>query len=129
MFEGKARLDYHNSWVIAHCDQDTLEYYRWWFWKVSHVWLMRPRWGAHISVVRGVEELEPAEGMYEYKRDNPEITFNYSNKLERHSDGYVWMPVWGKDLEDVREECGMPRKPIMPFHMKATQRKRLRNNT
>ena len=117
MFQGKAELEYHNSWLIAKCDPELLEYYRWWIWKVHHVWLMRPRWGAHISVVRGSEEKTPVDCLYELRRKDLVISFQYSNRLERHVDGYVWMPVWGYDLEDVREECGVSRQPIMPFHM------------
>jgi len=117
MFEGKAKLEYNNSWLVANCDQGILEYYRWWFWRENHIWLMRPRWGAHISVVRGKEERTPVQFLFEFKRSNPVITFKYSNCLEKRDDGYVWMPVWSKELEDVREECGLPRRPIMPFHM------------
>lgn len=116
MFEAKAKLEYHNSWLIAKCDQELLEYYRWWFWRKTHIWLMRPRWGAHISVVRGSEENEPIDGLFNHQRDNLSITFQYNNLLERHN-RHIWMPAWGSDLGDVREECGLPREPIMPFHM------------
>ena len=114
MLEGRARLEYHNSWVTAVCDQGTLEYYRWWFWKVNHIWLMRPKYGAHISVIR---DRDKKDFLFSHSRQNLNITFSYNNLLEHHSDGYVWMPVWGKELEDVREECGLSRKPTMPFHM------------
>jgi len=117
MFTAKAELEYHNSWLIAKCDQELLEYYRWWFWRKTHLWLMKPRWGAHISVVRGSEEEQPVERIYEHQRENLKITFHYSNELIHQPYGYVWMPVWGKDIEDVREECGVPRSPMMPFHM------------
>jgi len=117
MFKGQAKLEYHNSWIVANCDKDLLEYYRWWIWRKTHIWVMKPRWGAHISVVRGSEENQPTSFLFEYTRKNPIISFSYSNLLEHHPKGYVWMPVWGKDLEDVREECGLPREPIMPFHM------------
>ena len=78
---------------------------------------MRPKWGAHISIIRGEEETEKKEFFFEFERKDKKVTFNYSNLLEQHPHGYVWMPCWGTDLEEVREECGLPRKPIMPFHM------------
>jgi len=117
VFKGKARLEYHNSWVTANCDQSTLEYYRWWFWKNHGEWLMKPRNGAHISVIRGRDELNPKDFLFNHARLNRNIEFFYSNNLDFRYDGYVWMPVWGKCLNDVREECGFPIKPIMPFHM------------
>jgi len=116
MFEAEAELEYHNSWLIAKCDQEALEYYRWWVWRRTHIWLMIPKWGAHISIVRGSEELEPVKELFELERKNLTVRFEYNNLLEQHH-RYVWMPVWGSDLKNVREECNLPREPIMPFHM------------
>ena len=116
MFQATAELEYHNTWLIAKCSQDTLEYYRWWIWRKTHIWVMKPKWGAHISIVRGSEEREPVTELYRLQRENLNIQFYYNNKLEQHYN-YIWMPVWGSDLNNVREECGLPREPIMPFHM------------
>ena len=117
MFEAKAELEYHNSWVIAKCHQDTLEYYRWWVWKKTNIWVNKPRWGAHISVIRGKEEINPVDFVFEKTRNNPIVKYKYSNNIEFRNDGYVWLPIISEDIKDVREECGLPRDPIMPFHM------------
>ena len=117
MFKSIAELDYYNSWVIAKCDDGLLDYYRWWFWRKRGIWLEKPKWGAHISIIRGKEEINPVSFLFEYKRDNPKIEFYYSNLIEQHEKGYVWLPVWSKDLNNVREECGLPSRPIMGFHM------------
>ena len=117
MFKGVATLEYHNSWVLAICDNGILEYYRWWVWRVKGIWLMRPKNGAHISIIRGSEERKPRDFLFEHARKDLEIEFNYSNLMEFHEDGYVWVPVSGIELGNIREECGLPRMPIMPFHM------------
>ena len=117
MFTGVAKLEYHSSWLVANIEDDVLEYYRWWFYRRYLVKLAKPRWCAHISVIRGSEEEVPSLFLFENERKNKEVKFQYSNKLEQHPKGYVWMPCWGCQLEDVREECGFPRSPIMPFHM------------
>lgn len=117
VFKGKAELEYHSSWILAKTDKEALNYYRWWVWRKTGVWVMQPRGGAHISVVRGREERDPVSFLFEHQRKNLSISIHYSNKIEFHNAGYVWMPCWGVGLNDVREECGLPRSPIMPFHI------------
>jgi hypothetical protein len=118
MFTAKAELEYKNSWVMAMMsDLGIIDYYRWWFWRERGYWLMRPKYGAHISVIRGKDEYNPASELYMDARPNLEIEFEYTNDMILHNDGYVWLPVCSEELKNVREECGFPREPIMPFHM------------
>lgn len=114
MFQGKAIIQYHTAWIIAKCDDGLVDYYRWWYWNKNHVKLMRPKFGAHISIVRGEEEgIE--KGNWERNMEGPEITFFYSNEImDVHN--YVWMPVWGDDLFRIRREVGLS-EPIKSFHM------------
>lgn len=114
MFEAKAKLQYHTAWIIAKCDDGLVEYYRWWYWNKKHIKLMRPKFGAHISIVRGEEE-GITNGTWERNMDGPEITFFYSNELVEVYN-YVWMPVWGDDLLNARKNVGLS-DPIKPFHM------------
>ncbi len=115
MFEGKAKVEYHMSWIIAKCDDALVEYYRWWFWKEKHIKLMRPKFGAHISIVRGEEE-GIKEGNWEVNHDGELITFQYTpDILEVYN--YVWLQVYGEDLNKVREKVGLSREPLKPFHM------------
>lgn len=114
MFEGKAKLQYHTSWVVAKCDDELVEYYRWWYYKMFYVKLMRPRMGAHISIVRGEEE-NITQGNWERNINGKEIKFYYSNEI-KDVYNYVWMPCWGNDLDEVRKELGLG-EPIKSYHM------------
>lgn len=114
MFTGKAYIQYHTAWIIAKCDDSLVEYYRWWYDRRYHIKLMRPKYGAHISLVRGEEE-GITNGGWTRNMEGPEITFNYSNDLLT-VENYVWMPVWGDDLLRIRREVGLS-DPIKPFHM------------
>lgn len=114
MFEGKAYLQYHTAWIIAKCDDQLVDYYRWWYYKIHHIKLMRPKFGAHISIVRGEEE-NITQGNWERNMNGREIKFYYSNDIVDVYN-YVWMPVWGEDLDVVRKEVGLG-KPIKSYHM------------
>ena len=114
MFQGKAQIQYHTAWIIAKCDDALVEYYRWWYFRKKHIKLMRPKYGAHISIVRGEDE-GITQGTWDRNMDGPEITFNYSNDLVDVYN-YVWMPVWGDDLLRIRQEVGLG-EPVKPFHM------------
>ena len=112
MYKGKATVKYFNNWVIANCDEELLNYYRWWIHKKTSLWLSKPKSGAHISVVRGDMEF----GNWPKRMEGERIEFNYNHNLECHSN-YIWLPVWGRDLEDIRFKLGFDRKPLKPFHM------------
>lgn len=115
MFKSKAQLQYHSAWVIAKCDDELVEYYRWWFQRRYHIVLSRPKFGAHVSIIRGEEEgIE--KGNWPVKLNAEWTDFEYSNDLKIVYN-YVWMPVWSPYFNDVREKLGLSKNPIKPFHM------------
>lgn len=115
MFHSQGKIEYHNIWIIIRCDDEIIEYYRWWYLKHYHLSLQRPKWGAHISVVRG-EEDGLTEPRWEYNLNGETVTFSYSNNLVAVRN-YLWIPVQGEILYNLRERFGLNREPIMPFHM------------
>ena len=115
MFKGKAQLQYHTAWVVAKCDDELVNYYRWWFLRKYHVNLMRPKFGAHISIIRGEEE-GIVQGSWPRNLNAEWIDFEYSNDLKIVVN-YVWMPVWSPTFGDIREKCGVAREPIKGYHM------------
>jgi histidyl-tRNA synthetase len=44
------------------------------------------------------------------------LEFSYEHDV-REVENYLWLPVYGDDLSRVREEVGLSREPIKPFHM------------
>lgn len=112
MFESTAKVEYHTNWVIAICDSQLLEYYRRWVWLKTGLWIHKPKHGAHISIIRGDIET----GQWERNLNGENVNFSYRGDLECH-ENYIWLPVWGNDLEKVREKLGFNPKPLKPFHM------------
>jgi len=115
MFRSLAKVNYHISWITAECDDGILDYYWWWYWKEKHVKLIKPMFGAHISVVRGKEE-EIDQGWWERGFRGTVVFFYYPERIFLY-DTHVWLPVSGDGLYDIRESVGLSRNPVMPFHM------------
>lgn len=115
MFHSKGQLIYHSRWVILECPQDILEYYWQWVYKQKGIKLHKPRFGSHISVIRGNEECNRTSILYKKYHEN-HIEFQYSNILETNGD-YWWLPVKSEILEEVREELGLIRLPDFGFHL------------
>jgi len=65
-----------------------------------------PRYKPHISVVRKDNIL--AEKMYIWgKYEAQEVSFVYGDQIK--TDGlYFWLTVYSKQLEELREELGLP---------------------
>jgi len=62
---------------------------------------------AHITVVRKSRE-EPTNWEAWGKYEGREISFSYNPKIYRDG-SYFSMEAFSKDLEDIREELGLPR--------------------
>jgi len=90
--------------LTVEVDRDLSEYYRSLIPKYYSV--SRPRWPAHVTVVRPEYEKPPLIrywGDYEGEK----IDFLYDPYI--HCDkGYYWLLVWCKRLEFIREELGLP---------------------
>lgn len=101
-------------WMIVRTPKDIVDYYRYWFDQKTGVYLNEPKWGSHISVIRG--EI-PKENIEYWKKDEGKtIEFNYSNKI-KWNDDYVWIDVESEDLLDIREQLGLKRQPKWNLHI------------
>jgi len=115
-FIGKGNVVYYTSWVIAFCDIEILNYYKWWYLKRNGIKLQTPRNGAHISIVRGEEE-NIDKGWWERNLDSKEvISFNYGPDLKAGS-GYVWLDIDSQDLEKIRTKLGLDPHPPFGYHL------------
>jgi len=90
--------------LVVEVDQELADYYR----SLIPKWIKtnRPRWPAHVTVVRPYKEavpnLEPW-GKYESQT----VDFCYENYLHTGK-VYYWINVFCKKLEEIRAELGLP---------------------
>ena len=101
-------------WLIARCDDEIVEYYRWWVHRVHQLKLHRPLFGAHISVMRGEEPLYQHELWGSHQDQIVEIT--YGHELT-HAQGYWFLPAQCRALEELRLSFGLERQPQFGFHL------------
>lgn len=115
-FKGHAKISYYTSWVLGHCDGEIVEYYRWWYKRKKGIVLLRPKDGAHISIVRGKEE-NIENGWWEINIESGEVVpFWYSPEL-REDQGYVWIDVDSEELEKIRLKLGLVPCPPFGYHI------------
>ena len=103
--ESKGKLQYSKDWrLVLKVDQDLADYYR----SLIPPWMssQRPRWPAHITVVRQEKEM-PVNKQHWWKHNNRTVSFIYS-PIIHHDSVYYWINVWCKILEEIRIELGMP---------------------
>lgn len=108
-------LVYHSRWVILECPTDLLTYYWNWVYRETHVKLHKPRFGSHISVIRGNEVCDRTSDVYR-KHHEKTLTFSYANDLQTNGD-YWWLPVSCPILEAIRDELGLSPIPEFGFHL------------
>ena len=113
--QSQAIIIYHSRWVIAEYPMDILDYYWNWVYRVKNIKLNKPRFGSHISVIRGIEEFDRTSELY-CKYHNQTIVFIYSCELQTNGD-YWWIPVESKSLETLRQELGLKKHPEFGFHL------------
>lgn len=93
-----------NTRLAVEVDQELADYYRSLIPK--YIEQNRPRWPAHITVVRAEKEtptiMEPW-GRYEGQK----INFLYSPEIQEGKI-YYWLNVFCKRLEEIRIELGLP---------------------
>lgn len=103
-------------WALIEVCPDLSRYYlevakkHWW-----HLsGLQRPAWGGHISMIRGEE---PPGGQVAWSAlKDVEIEFKYDHKIQ--TDGkHFWLQVFCEIAEDIREDLGLSRQPVFPFHL------------
>ena len=105
IYESVGTLRYSGDWRLAvEVEQDIADYYR----SLIPKWLPtnRPRWPAHITVVREEKE-RPTKTEAWGKYDGHPIKFWYSPFI--HSGKvYYWLNAFSSQLEDIRVELGLP---------------------
>lgn len=114
-FTCNGQIIYHSKWVIMECPKDILDYYWHWIFLEKGIKLHKPRFGSHISVIRGDESFDRNSPLYRKYHENI-LSFSYTNKLETNGD-YWWLPVSCTKLENLREELGLIRNPPFGFHL------------
>lgn len=106
MFESYGTIRYNDEEgfrLTVEVNQDLSNYYRSLIPKCYRV--NRPRWPAHVTVVRPEKEIPPRIrywGDYEGER----IKFMYDPYVFCGK-GYYWLDVWCKRLETIRDELGL----------------------
>ena len=68
----------------------------------------RPRWPAHITVVRSMKET-PTVVEFWARYEGEEITFSYEPEVQIDKT-YYWLNVWCDRLPEIRTELGLPPK-------------------
>lgn len=104
-YKSKGILEYSENWrLVVRVEQDLADYYR----SLIPKWMdvQRPRWPAHITVVR--QEFEtPVHKNHWWKYNNKPIDFLYEPKIHQ-GELYYWLNVYCVELENIREELGLP---------------------
>ena len=114
-FKAKGRIIYHSRWVVMECPKDIIDYYHYWVEKKTGLKLHKPKFGSHISVIRGDEEFNRESELYR-KYHEGFVEFTYSNDLQTNGD-YWWLPVECKTLEKLRVELGLTKEPPFGLHL------------
>lgn len=102
----KTRADPY--WLILECDGEICRYYRHMAQKAIYIDMLRPAWGAHISIIRGEV---PAKPDLWRKYAGKIISFNYGETV-RSNHIHFWLDVDCPVLLDIRDELGLPRNPV-----------------
>jgi hypothetical protein len=128
VFQSTGTLRYSADYrlVVEVCD-GLAAYYRSMIPKCYPV--QRPRWDAHITVVRSMKETPPITALWG-KYEGETVTFNYEPEI-RIDKTYYWLNVWCDRLAKIRTELGLPPKSrwTMPpdahecFHVTVANRK------
>lgn len=100
---GVLKYDDEEHRLVLKVDQELANYY---LRSIPRAWrVIRPGWAAHITVVRPeFDEVHNIQywGLHEGKK----VEFIYDPILER-GQGFFWLLVWSKGLEEVRSELGL----------------------
>lgn len=106
MFTSKGKLEYDDKEgfrVVLKVDQDLSNYYR----ALTPLYyrVFKPRWAAHITVVRPEYDVYPKIRYWE-DHAGEEIEFIYDPYV-LNGNGYYWINAWSKRLEEIRIELGL----------------------
>jgi len=109
------RLSFHTIWVILECDEELRRMYASLFMSDTGIKIHGPKFGSHVSVIRGEEEgIVP--GLWERNLQGPTVSFEYEDVI-RYENSYVWLDVRSRQLEDLREGLGLTKAPPFGYHL------------
>ncbi|GIP48772.1 MULTISPECIES: hypothetical protein [Paenibacillus] len=115
-FEATGTITYFETWAIAECPKDIMNYYGHWVYRTHHMKLNKPKFGSHISIIRG-EDVDPERKIRFWgKYAHQPLTFAYSNEMGHNAEHY-WLPVCSREMERLRTELGLPKDPPFGFHL------------
>lgn len=116
MFTSKGIIRYNDDEgfrLTLEVNQELSNYYRALIPKCFNV--IRPRWPAHVTVVR--PELEhPPRIRYWGDYEGKKVEFLYDPYIQNDK-GFCWLNIWCKQLEVIREELGLvnvSKYPMLP---------------
>ncbi len=121
-FEPLAITKKHHSqhWkhtAIVKVDCDIHSYYSWFLLKRFNLKLNKPLRQAHVTFISDrIENLDLYKECAKKWHDK-KVDFQYDNVNVRSSGEHWWLRVYSKELEDLREECGLDRVPYLAFHL------------
>jgi hypothetical protein len=117
------------GWCVADVDRELTRYLRWWVDKelvnitgVEGYGLSQPSWDAHISIVRGMNDLRNVPEIvldqlwrkYEGRQVEFEYTLDVRQSGDKAVDGFdpkehFWfVTVWSDEMTYIRKELGLP---------------------
>lgn len=106
MFTASGTIHYDDTdghRVILQVNQDLADYYRTLIPKYERVF--KPRWLAHITVVRPEIDIPPKISYWGDYEGEP-VEFLY-DPYPLNGNGYFWLNAWSKRLEVIRSELGL----------------------
>lgn len=99
---GIIRYDAKEHWVRVEVDQGLVDYY--WALIPKYFNVVRPRWKAHVSVVRpedGVTDLS------KWGRMEGQIARFVYDPTILYEKGFWWFNLWSVEMENIRRELGL----------------------
>lgn len=121
-------------WLVVNTDAELVSYYAQQVinnptaFGETHIDLIAPSWGSHISVIRGEEPRNSLKHLWK-KYDGEKIEFEYSHIIRRgggsgfHIDHFWFVDVWCDKLNKFRRELGLKAYDTVkqePFHYHLT---------
>jgi hypothetical protein len=95
------------DWVTVSVDQQLLEYYYSLIPKYYRV--VRPRWKAHVTVVRPEDFPENPDMQHWGKHEGEIVNFIYDPEI-LYEKGFWWFNLWCVTMEDIRRELSLSTK-------------------
>ena len=95
------------GWCVVPVPIEVTRYYRWWVEKERHVYLKRPSWDAHVSIVRGEALSEGAAKLWK-KYHGARVDYEYAQNPHAGSSKLFWsVDVRSDFMDTIRSELGL----------------------